>query len=151
VSTRRNPFVVEDYDYRLSRARDPGLRPPSVAQTSSQSSSKTLACAADPSSQTARSNAGAIDEPRADDEVENAGTHLVADMPHLLKHRIRAADDHLAERDAISELTARRALPLRHWKHCISCRRYTSDCSTLVSGPSGVEELKPVYPADRSH
>ena len=38
----------------------------------------------------------------------------VADMPHLGEHGLRAAADHLAEGDAVGELGAQRALPLRH-------------------------------------
>jgi hypothetical protein len=53
---------------------------------------------------------GPLAEPRADDEVENAGAELVADAPHLREHSVRAADDYLAERDAVGELTPRSAL-----------------------------------------
>src|ERR1700730_14677007 len=57
---------------------------------------------------------GPLAELGADDEVEDAGAELVADAPYLLEHGVRAADDYLAERDAVGELAPRRALPLRH-------------------------------------
>src|SRR5262249_46648129 len=57
---------------------------------------------------------GPLAELRADDEVENTGAELVADPLHLSKYRIRAADDDLAERDAVGELASRGALALRH-------------------------------------
>src|SRR6516165_12625399 len=57
---------------------------------------------------------GPLAELRADYEVENAGAELVTNAPHLREHGVRAADDDLAELDAVDELAPRRALPLRH-------------------------------------
>src|SRR6516162_10828257 len=57
---------------------------------------------------------GPLPELRADDKVENAGAELVTNAPYLREHGVRAADDDLAELDAVGELAPRRALPLRH-------------------------------------
>jgi hypothetical protein len=40
------------------------------------------------------------------DEIEDAGVELVADAAHLREYSVRAANDDLAEPDAVGELAS---------------------------------------------